>query len=160
MITPASPVQPIASTSSDSPATAVTTRRPSVIERSAFLASAPVRSRAQIYPRIKNMCPAPSTSSLCTASTTFFSNTSLPSLTSRCFSSFQNNNSSCCLMNLGGVSLEKRRWSNDSTRGLYGGVESTASSGTLSFLSNDDGRTSTSSNSEGSIFKEDQESSE
>ncbi|KAG0375138.1 hypothetical protein BGX24_009494, partial [Mortierella sp. AD032] len=29
-------------------------RRPSVIERSAFLASAPVRSRAQIYPRLKN----------------------------------------------------------------------------------------------------------
>ncbi|KAG0288972.1 hypothetical protein BGZ96_007348 [Linnemannia gamsii] len=156
MVAPTSPVQPIPSTSSDSPVTTVATRRPSVIERSAFLASAPVRSRAQISPRLKNMCPAPSASSLCTASTTFFSNTSLPSLTTRCFSSFQVNNSSCSLMNPGGVSLEKRRWSNDSTRGLYGGVESTASSGTLSFLSNDDGRTSTSSSSVESIFNEEE----
>ncbi|KAG9071337.1 hypothetical protein KI688_005548 [Linnemannia hyalina] len=158
---PTSSVQPTASTSSDSPATTtVTPRRPSVVERSAFLASAPVRSRAQISPRLKNMCPAPPASSLCTASTTFFSNTSFPSLTSRCFSSFQtSSNSSCCLMIPGGVSLEKRRWSNDSTRGLYG-VESTTSSGTLSFLSNDDGRISTSTNNSfegGSIFNEGEE---
>ncbi|KAF9926836.1 hypothetical protein FBU30_003658 [Linnemannia zychae] len=55
---------------------AVTARRPSVVERSAFLASAPIRSRAQISPRLKNMSPAPSTS-------TFLSNHSFPSLTSR-----------------------------------------------------------------------------
>ncbi|KAF8943070.1 hypothetical protein BGZ47_005823 [Haplosporangium gracile] len=155
---PTSPVQRTSSESSDSPATTtVTVRRPSVVERTAFLASAPIRSRAQISPRLKNMCPAPSASSLCTASTTLFSNTSLPSLTSRCFSSFQTNNSSCWLMNPGGVSLEKRRWSNDSTRGLYGGVESTTSSGTLSFLSNDDGRISTSSSSEGGSTSNEEE---
>ncbi|KAF9546973.1 hypothetical protein EC957_008977 [Mortierella hygrophila] len=162
MPAPTSSAQPTTSASSDSPATTtVTPRRPSVVERSAFLASAPVRSRAQISPRLRNMCPAPSASSLCTASTTFFSNTSLPSLTSRCFSNFQtSSNSSCCLMITGGVSLEKRRWSNDSTRGLYGCVESTTSSGTLSFLSNDDGRISTSTNNSsegGSIFNEGEE---
>jgi hypothetical protein len=59
-------------------------------------------------------------------------------------------------MNCCGVSLEMRRWSNDSTRGLYGGIESTTfpSSGTLPFLSNENGRTSTSSNSDDSIFHE------
>ncbi|OAQ25651.1 hypothetical protein K457DRAFT_140965 [Linnemannia elongata AG-77] len=165
MSTLTSPEQPTTSASPDSPAkTTLSTRRPSAIERSAFLASAPVRSRAQISPRLKNMCPAPSASSLCSDSTTFFSNTSLPSLTSRYFSSFQaSSSSSCCLMNPGGVSLEKRRWSNDSTRGIYGGVESTASSGTLSFLSNDDGRFSTSTNnsSEGaSIFNEGEEAAD
>ncbi|KAF9122442.1 hypothetical protein BGW39_009730 [Mortierella sp. 14UC] len=137
-----------------SPASPSSGRRPSVVERSAFLASAPVRSRAQIYPRLKNMCPAPST--LGTATTTFFTNTSLPSLTTRCFSNFQTSTSSCCLLNPCGVSLEKRRWSNDSTRGLYGGIDftSSSSSGTLSFLSNDDGRTSTSSSSSDPTFNE------
>ncbi|KAF9107668.1 hypothetical protein BGX29_005371 [Mortierella sp. GBA35] len=67
------------------------------------------------------MCPAPSTA-------TFFNNTSIPSLATRCFTP---PSSSCCLS---GVSLEKRRWSNDSTRGLYGSAESTTSSGTLAFL--------------------------
>ncbi|KAF9911735.1 hypothetical protein EC991_002463 [Linnemannia zychae] len=151
--TPAAPTAPERSASASPPSG----RRPSVIERSAFLASAPVRSRAQIYPRLKNMCPAPST--LGTATTTFFTNNSLPSLTTRCFSNFQTSSSSCCLMNPCAVSLEKRRWSNDSTRGLYGSIESTfsSSSGTLSFLSNTDGRTSTSSSSDDSTFNGEKE---
>ncbi|KAG0265020.1 hypothetical protein BG011_005587 [Mortierella polycephala] len=82
------------------------TKSNTVNERSAFLTSAPVRSRVQITPRFKNATPILITPSLSSPSATITTGSSSTSA-KRCIFHF-------------GVNLEKRRWSNDSTRGLHG----------------------------------------
>ncbi|KAF9109889.1 hypothetical protein BGX27_007032 [Mortierella sp. AM989] len=110
------------------------TQRSSTSEqRAAFLSSPPVRSHVRVLPRHKNMTPATSTKA----------SVSTPSLTCSISTSTQHQSmagyhSSRATTQ---VNLEKRRWSNDSTRGLHGSIASSSKvdlSGTVSRYTSDD----------------------
>ncbi|KAF8923194.1 hypothetical protein BGZ58_003257 [Dissophora ornata] len=92
------------------------TRRPSMVERAAFLSSAPVRSQITVAPKSKSVTPGSSAfATLSSPSLSLF-----PSSTLSVWSKGR-----CPLMSGGcctGFNPERRRWSNDSSRALHGAV--------------------------------------
>ncbi|KAI7824792.1 hypothetical protein BC939DRAFT_449251 [Gamsiella multidivaricata] len=115
-VLPATPTSANTTTpSSPLPNMDTTVRRSSMAERAAFLSSAPIRSRITLTPRLRKFTPAvPSAAFPTTLSSPSLSVIPTPS-------SFWASRQCCACLS---PNLEKRRWSNESTRGLHGAVPS------------------------------------
>ncbi|KAF9202428.1 hypothetical protein BGZ49_007413 [Haplosporangium sp. Z 27] len=113
----------------------VASRSNSSAERAAFLSSAPVRSRISVSPRYKNMTSITSTTSktsgLTSKSTPSFFTSSMSTSTLPLTMGISYHTAGASTQ----INLDKRRWSNDSTRGLHGSGSSTSLSLSLSSVS-------------------------